>query len=322
MTGLACTAALWISACRLHHQVRIAVIPQTEGTIIWEAAHVGVEEAASQTGAIIYWIAPTREDDVEAQIRLVDRVENDDFQGLVLAPDQALSLISPVRRALSKGIPTVIIGSPLPIAAGGNLFYILNDDVEAGQLAAQRVANLLKGHGSVAILGLDPDIAETMSRARTFEQYLAQNDPNIRIVQKRIGSYNVPHEQQAAEDTLKAYPDLGVIVALMSTTIDGTQLALDTVQDSRSTKIIGFDDSGLLPFDHKPNLDCVIHEDTREMGKKAIELIHAKLLGQSVPAVIRLHPKLITRGNENSPEVRRMLSQDWTLGRWKWSPIQ
>jgi hypothetical protein len=41
-----------------------------------------------------------------------------------------------------------------------------------------------------------------------------------------------------------------------------------------------------------------------------------------VPATIRLHPKLITRENMNTPEVRMMLSQDWTLGRWRWSAIQ
>ena len=34
-----------------------------------------------------------REDDVEAQIELVDRVVSSGYQGLVLAPDQALSLL-------------------------------------------------------------------------------------------------------------------------------------------------------------------------------------------------------------------------------------
>jgi len=34
------------------------------------------------------------------------------YQGLVLAPDQALALITPVQRALSHGIATVIVGSP------------------------------------------------------------------------------------------------------------------------------------------------------------------------------------------------------------------
>ena len=172
--GLVCALALWVIACRSHPQVKIAVIPQTEGNSIWDPAQEGAENAANPAGISIYWNAPAREDDVEAQIALVDRVADGNYQGLVLAPDQALSLIAPVRRALARDIPTVIIGTPLPIPAGGNLMYILNDDVEGGRIAAQRVAGLLDGHGTVALLGIDPDITGIMIRSRAFEEFLAQ----------------------------------------------------------------------------------------------------------------------------------------------------
>ena len=82
--------------------------------MLWDAAHAGAEIAASRTGSTIYWNAPMREDDVAAQVRLVDQVVSSNrYEGLVIAPTQALSLISPVRRALSRNIPTVIIDSPL-----------------------------------------------------------------------------------------------------------------------------------------------------------------------------------------------------------------
>jgi len=323
LAGLVFAVAVFAASCNSHPQPRIAVIPQTEGTIFWEAAHTGTEEAADPAGIFIYWNAPTREDDVEAQIALVDRVVEKNYQGLVLAPDQALSLIMPVRRALAHGIPTVIIGSPLPIPAGGNLSYILNDDEEGGRMAAQRAAALLNGHGTVALLGINPDIAGIMIRARTFEQFAAQNYPGIRIVEKRLGSYNAPHEQQVAEETLRANPDLDLIVALMSTTVDGALSALETTGKNRLVRVIGFDLGGYpLYYGRQENLDSVVQEDIRSMGQQAIELIHARLLGQPVPATIHLHPKLITRDNMNTPEVRLMLSQDWTLGRWRWSSIQ
>lgn len=323
LAGLACAVTVCATSCNSHPQVKIAVIPQTEGTVFWEAEHTGAEEAADPAGIFIYWNAPTREDDVEAQIALVDRVVENNYQGLVLAPDQALSLIMPVRRALAQGIPTVIIGSPLPIPAGGNLSYILNDDEEGGRIAAQRAAVLLNGHGTVALLGINPDIAGVMIRARAFEQFAAQNYPGIRIVEKRMGSFNAPHEQQVAEETLRAHPDLDAVVALMSTTVDGTLHALDSTPEGRRVRVIGFDLGGNPLYDGREvNLDSAVQEDIRSMGQQAIEQIHARLLGQSVPATIRLHPKLITRENMNTPEVRMMLSQDWTLGRWRWSAIQ
>jgi ribose transport system substrate-binding protein len=323
MTGLVCASALWATGCASHPQIRIAVIPQTEGTDFWEAEHTGAEQAAQSAGVFVYWNAPTREDDVESQIALVDRVVEKNYQGLVLAPDQALSLMMPVRRALAHGIPTVIIGSPLSIPAEGNLSYILNDDEDGGRLAAERAATLLKGHGTVALLGIDPDITGIMTRARAFEQFAAQNYPGIRIVEKRAGSFNAPHEQQMAEETLRANPDLDLVIALKSTTVDGALSALETTGTNHLVKVIGFDLSGYPQYNgRQENLDSVIQADTRSMGQQAIELIHARLLGQSTPATIRLHPKLITRDNMNSPDVQRMLSQDWTLGRWHWSSIQ
>ena len=320
--GLALGLAFCAAGCGAHSRVRIAVIPQTEGTIAWEAAHAGAEIAASRTGAFIYWNAPTREDGVEAQIALVDRVVDSGYQGIVLAPDQALALISPVRRALAHGVPTVIIGSPLPIPAGGNLSYILNDDREAGQMAAMRVGGLLRGHGTVTILGMDPDVTGTLIRARAFERYMAQNYSGIQIADRRMGSYNVPHEQQVAEDTLRAHPNLDAIVDLMSPSVDGTLSALNSSPARHGIKVIGFDLSGLPSFARNPNLDCVIQADTRSMGRQAIELIHARRLGQPAPYVIDLSPKLITRANVDSDEVRGMFSQDWTPGKRQWSPSQ
>src|SRR5882762_4696551 len=184
-----CVLSLSVFACRSHPQVKIAVIPQTEGDAQWDPALEGAENAAKPARISIYWNAPAREDDVETQIALVDRVASGNYQGLVLAPDQALSLIAPVRRALNREIPTVVIGSPLPIPAGGNLMYILNDDEEGGRIAAQRVARLLNGHGAVALLGIDPDITGIMIRARAFEECLARNSPGIRIVEKRMGTF-------------------------------------------------------------------------------------------------------------------------------------
>ena len=289
---------------------------------MWEAAHVGAETAAANTGSSIYWIAPTREDDIEAQIQLVNQVIRRHYSGLVLAPDQTLSLISPVRLALSRGIPTVIIGSPLPIPAGGNLSYVLNDDEAGGRFAARRLDSLLHGRGTVAILGLNPDISSTMIRARAIEDTLDRSYPQIHIATERMGTFSTPHEQQVAEDALRTHPNLDAIVTLMSTTLDGTLSALNSAPRSRRVEVIGFDSDGFPPFDGNPELDCVIQEDTRAMGRKAVELIRDRMVGKPAPAVTHLEPKVITRANLNSASVRYMLSQDWTLGRWKWSPAQ
>lgn len=314
---LALCAAL--SGCQRH--TTIAVIPQTDGIPLWQAAHAGADAAADKAGVAIYWNAPTREDDVEAQISLVEQVVQRRYQGLVLAPDQALALISPVRRALASGIPTVIISSPLPISAGGRLSYVINDDEAGGRMAAQRVIDLLHGSGTVALLGIDPDISGVMIRARAFENFLARNAPHIHIVETRLGSFNVPREQQIAEEVLSAHPTLDAIVALMWSDADGSLSALDNMPQRRSVRVIAFDATVSPPFAQTTHLDSVIQEDTRTMGQKAVELIRAMQLGRPVPSTVRLAPLLITRDNVNSAQAQYVFAIDWDFGHWKWRPI-
>src|SRR5215467_4238586 len=137
----------------------IAVIPRTTGLSLWEPEHSGAEVAAAERRIKIYWNAPTREDDVQGQIALIETVIDKPYAGLILSPDQTLALMTMVRRAVSKGIPTVIVGSALPLEPGGKLSYVLSDDEAAGRIAGTRIGQILHGKGRVAIVGIDPDIA-------------------------------------------------------------------------------------------------------------------------------------------------------------------
>ncbi len=309
------TAALVLicgAGCRSTTPRSIAVIPRTSGTILWEPENVGAQIAAKQLGERIYWNASTREDDIDGQIALVDRMRSGQYRGLVLAPDHSQALITPVRRALASGLPIVIVGSPLPIPAGENLAYVLNDEQVGGRLAAERALALMHGRGEVALIGIDPDIAGIMVRAQSFEQYLTEHDPQVHIAVRRMGTFNFGHEQESAEEVLRSNPELNVIVALTSPATRGALSTIQVRDPSRAVKVIGFDPES-LPFEN-PNLDSVIVENTRGMGERAVRLIHARLQGQPFPARVELKPTLVTRENLGTPEVQEMLYARWRPG--------
>ncbi len=304
---LGCRPGRWFGT-----PLSIAVIPRTSGNILWEPENVGAQMAASELGERVYWNASTREDDIDGQISLVARIRPRQFRGLVLAPDHALALITPVRRSLASGLPIVIVGSPLPIPAGENLSYVLNDEEEGGRLAAGRVAALLHGQGTIAVLGIDPDIAGIMVRAESFERSLTPLYPKVRVVVRQLGTFNYAHEQEAAEKVLREHSDLNVIVALSSTATRGAISAIDSAPRGHAVKVIGFDPES-LPFENAC-LDSMIVQNTRAMGDQAIRLIHARLHGEGFPALVKLEPILITRENVGSAAVREMLYTRWRPG--------
>ena len=308
LTVTALTAASVVVGCHSRGLVTIAVIPRTSGTFLWEPMHVGAEIAAQNTGLNIYWNAPTREDDIQGQIALLERVVARGYQGLVLAPDHTLALITPVRLALSHGLPTVIVGSPLPIPAGGKLSYILNDDEEAGRMAAEYVAEILQNKGSVVVLGIDPDIAGIMIRARSLEKTL-QKYPSIRIVDKRIGAFNTPYDQQIAEESLRQHPDVSAIVALTSTSTRGSSIAISGAE--HRIHLVGFDDLDDLKPLREGRVDAIITQNSREMGFQAVTSLAAQLRGKVVPGETKVPPVLLTGKNLDSPETQRLLSNTW-----------
>jgi ribose transport system substrate-binding protein len=299
------TALFLAAGCR-SVPTTIAVIPRTTGMSLWEPEHAGAAAAAVKYNMRVYWNAPTREDDVQGQLALVQRIIDKGYAGLVLAPDQTLALMTLVRRALAKDIPTVIVGTALPLKPGGKLAYILSDDEEAGRLAAQRIGMALHGRGSVAILGIDPDISGVLQRVRSFEATLAKEYPKIKISEKRTGSFNVPFEQQTAEDVLNSNPTLDAILAMTTDSTRGAYSALVETRRAGKVKLVGCDQDLLMPL-VTGEMDSVIVQDTYRMGYRAIELIAAEKRGEVIPALTRIDPKVVTRDNLRSPDVRRML---------------
>ena len=288
----------------------IAVIPRSTALILWEAEHAGAEATARREGLTIYWNAPTREDDVERQISLIRHAVASGARGLVLAPDQALALMVPVRDVLARGIPTVVVSSPLPIAPGGNLTYILNDERATGELAAERIGRILSGKGTVAVLGLDPDISGNLERTHYFEQSLAKTFPGVQVVEERTAGFNIAEAQNIAEDVLTHHSELDAFLALNSATTRGAYLALQHHGLLKKVKLVACEQELIPPLENG-EIDSIVVENTYEMGRLAVQRIAYQLHGQTGPALIRLKPTLVTKENLHSVLVSRMLSMDW-----------
>ena len=308
-----CLVLVTASGCKREHAHVIAAIPRTTGIALWEPIREGAI-AASGPNAKIYWNAPTREDDVQGQIALLDReLDREGVEGIILAADHSLALVTPIQRGLSKGIPIVVISSPLAIPPSGKLTFILNDEEEGGRLAADRVGELLHGTGTVAMLGIDPDSVGSMARAGSFETNLAHSYPDIKIMEKRFGTYNLPHEQQVAAETLRAYPQLQVILSLTSTTTRGAYFALADSHKAETVKLVGFDQDIAFDSVQEGKIDSVVVQDTYQMGYQAAGMILKESKNQPVPAVTKLKPILVTRDNLDLPQVQRILSFNWRL---------
>jgi ribose transport system substrate-binding protein len=294
----------------------IAFIPQTAGTELWEAAHVGAQVGGQQSGYRIYWNAPTRDDDAQRQIELIETAIHNRDAGLIVAPIQYLALISPLREALAKHIPAVVVSTSLPIPASNGLTYVLSDDVEAGRIAARQLGVLLKGSGNVAILGVNPNVTGVMERLHSFETTMATEFPGISIVEMRMASASSAESGDIAESVLLEHPDLRAFFGLSSTSTEGALTALHAAHETPRVFLVGCDQElDIMQSMREGDVDAIVVQNSYSMGFQAVGAIAASRSGKPGPQEILIAPILVTRANVDDPAVQKLLSVNWRPGR-------
>jgi ribose transport system substrate-binding protein len=300
-----------MSSCREHRR-EVAMIARTAAASIWEAAHTGAQEAAAQHGMTMYWNAPQSEDDAQQQAALVDRIAEERYGGLIVAPDQPLALTTSIRRAVSRGVKTVVIVSPLTIPLEENLAYVVNDDEAAGRMAAMRVSEILHGKGSVAVLGVDPESLSELTILHSFEATLEQRFPEVTIVDCRTGSHNQSEAQEIADEEMNTHPDLGALFTLSAVASYGAINSLQSRKSGKTIKLVGFEQSPTLADRVRAGvMDSLIAEDSYEMGRQAMDLLAANREHSMQPENRRLQPTLLTADNIDLPEMKRLIRLEW-----------
>lgn len=159
---------------------RIMVIPKGTTHEHWKSVHAGASEAAEELGNTeIVWNGPTTENDRADQIKLVDSAIASQVDAIALAPIDAEALAPAVERAVAKGIPVVILDSALNSEAP--ISYIATDNYHGGELAGERLAELLDGEGRIILLRYAVGSASTDQREQGFIDTIAKY-PGITFV--------------------------------------------------------------------------------------------------------------------------------------------
>ncbi len=314
ISAISAFLTLSLTCCHARSKPLIAVVPETTAQKLWESAHAGAERAALDAGFSIYWNGPTREDDLTRQIQIINNQVARGAVGLILAPDHAVALISPVRAALARGIPTVVIGSPLGIEPGGQLAFIVNDDEAMGRLVAERLAPKLKPGDTIAILGDNPAILSHARRSESIQSALHALVPDIQIVERHSSSFSFNEAEQTAEETIRSVPHLRAIVALNIIQTRAAYFALRETPPSSPIVLIGCDqDLDLVRRVRLGEIDSLVAQDTFTMGYQAVKTIASLRNHQTVTPLRTIAPVLITKQNVDQPEIQRALDMNWRV---------
>jgi ribose transport system substrate-binding protein len=296
-----------LAGCNRSTKKRIAVIPKGRAHIFWQSVHAGAISASQENGIEIIWNGPTGETDFNGQIQIVEAMINQHVDAICLAPIDRDAMVGVVDRAAKQNIPVVIWDSP--VNTQNFVSQVATDNYAAGQLAAARVSELLKGQGEVAIVAVQVGAASTMAREQGFEDGIKKNSPGINIVDKRYGNADFAQSLAVAENLLTAHPKLVALFASNESSSVGAAQALKSRQSK--VKLVGFDSSPALIEGIKSGLiDALVVQDPFKMGYEAVKAAVEKINGGTPQKINNLPAAVVTKNNLSDPDIDKRLHPD------------
>ncbi|MCP4642231.1 MAG: substrate-binding domain-containing protein [bacterium] len=227
------------------------------------------------------------------QIEQLDTFIVKGMDALVVSPSDSAGMTPVIADARAKGIPVFTVD----IAAHGAdvVSHIASDNVEGGRVIGKRLAALLEGKGTVAIID-NPEVASVQERVRGFEEALAAF-PDIEIVAKAPGSGQRGKALTASQDLLQARPDLNAIFGINDDSALGALAAAEEAGLADTIIIVGYD--GTPEARDAILRGTALKADTvqypRAIGRKAVEIIAAHFAGEEVPAVVPVEVGIIDK---------------------------
>lgn len=292
----------------------LAVIPKGTTHEFWKAIHAGAIKAARELQAqqglevTINWKGPLREDDREQQVQVVEGFLSQGVDGIVLAPLDDRALVRPVEEAARAGIPTVIIDSAL--ASDRIVSFVATDNVKGGELAADRLGQLLGGTGKVLLLRYQEGSASTTDRENGFLARMKAAHPAIQVISS--DQYAGPTRdtaKRASENLLNRFgAELQGIFCVNESSTAGMLLALQDIGRAGKVPFVGFDSSqAFIDAVRTDQLQGLVVQNPLNMGYLGVKTIVAHLQDQSVERRVDTGVWLISKENIDTPESQTLL---------------
>lgn len=208
-----------------------------------------------------------------------------DLDGMIVAFEQAIakkpngivvigfddSLTPIIKKAVDAGIPVVTSDADLPDSE--RLAFVGSGNVNIGKIGGETLAELIDGHGKVAIL-TRPGQTNFEERLQGYEEALSQY-PDIEIVQIVNTQQDRVIAASGAATLLQKYPDLAAIACLDSTGGSGAATAVKEAGLQGTVKIVAMDrDSDVLEMIEDGLITATVVQQTALMPYYATQILY------------------------------------------------
>ncbi|MBU6399921.1 MAG: substrate-binding domain-containing protein [Verrucomicrobia bacterium] len=313
LAGAAVLAGIAVGLEAAEPAYTIAVIPKGTTHEFWKSINAGAFKARDELAARglqvdVIWKGPLREDDRDQQIQVVENFMTRQVSGIVLAPLDEQALVRPVANAVQAGVPVVIIDSDLK--SDKYVSFVATDNYKGGELAGQRLAELLGDKGNVILLRYAVGSASTELREAGFLNTLKKY-PGIKIISSDVyAGATRETAYQASQNLLNRFGREvdGIFAPNEPASIAMTKALRDIGKAGGKVKMVGFDAGTQEVIDlRNGDVQGLVVQNPVRMGYLGVMTMIEHLRGKPVPRRIDTGVTLVTRENMDQPEIKELL---------------
>lgn len=226
----------------------VAVVAKDLSSGFWKAVKTGAQQAIDELNAVLNYTGNDKirmtfegtsdEDDVETQINTIDTVISENPSVLCLGIIDMDSCRAQLENAQENGIPVIIVDSGVESELVQATCGI--DNRAAGAEAARKLCEAIGDSGEIGIIAHQSTTQTSVERVEGFSQEIAQNHPNVNIVQT---GYTDGDQEAGAilEDMLAQHPQLKGVFCTNQQTSDDVLGVLENQENP--IRMVGFDSS-------------------------------------------------------------------------------
>jgi inositol transport system substrate-binding protein len=232
------------------------------------------------------------------QIKHIEEMIRDQVDVIILNPVDAKGAVKGVELAIQANIP--IIGVNAIVNTDQLLTYIGSNDIEAGEIAMQFIAEKINGEGSIVILnGIDGQ-SSSVQRTRGFTNIL-NHFPNIKILEQEYANWSSEESYALAKKWFTQHP--GKIDAIVS---QNDEMALGAV---RYIKEAGLPHIPIIGVDGLPealeavksgDLDATVFQDAAGQAIMTIDVAQRIANGGQLAKTYFIPFQIVTKDNVDS----------------------
>lgn len=283
----------------------IKVIVKKVNYDFWEVVKMGTEAAGKEFGVTVDYEGPTDENDIDGQISMVDAAIREKVDALVLAAGDYVRLVDVTEKAVSEGIPVIIIDSGLNSDRISG--FVGTDNVEAGKKLGETLIGKVGDNCDIAVMSFVKGTATSVQREEGLAEAIKAK-PGIKLLSTEYCNSDENTAQELTEELVRKYPGLDVIVCLNAYGTTGTARAINKLNLAGKVKVIGFDSTPEeISLMEKDVIQSLVIQNPFSMGYQGVKYALDAIRGQIIPRVVNTDSTVIDKENMYLPENQKLV---------------